>query len=111
MEETRETQISNFDFTLFCDHDVGRLQISVHDPVAVQVYKALQELIQDRLDGPRWYGLALWLIVVMDDLQEVVLCIFENNEDTFVFKDNLRCVNNIWMCQLRAQSHLSYGRL
>ena len=57
----------------------------MHDPVAMEIDKALQELVQNRLDSSRRYGLALRLVVVVDDLEQVVLCILEDDEDALVF--------------------------
>jgi hypothetical protein len=111
VEEAGKSQIANLDFAGACDHDVSRLQVTMHDPVPVEIDKALQELVEDRLDGACWNGLTLWLIVVMNDLQQVVLGIFKDNEDALFLENDLGCVHNIGVGEFSTQSHLSDGRL
>jgi len=51
----------------------------------VQVEKTVEELEQDRADHFCWNGVALGLGVVVDYLEEVVLCVFEDHENAFIF--------------------------
>lgn len=69
----------------------------MHDPISVKVHEALKKLIQDGLDGSRWYRLPLGLVVVVDDLKQVVLRILEYDKDTFLFQDYLGCMYNVGM--------------
>ena len=52
-----------------------------------------------------------WLSVVMDDLEEIVLGIFEDHEDAFVFEYDFDEADHIRVAQFGTQSHLSDGRL
>jgi hypothetical protein len=47
----------------------------------------------------------------MDDLKEVMLGVFEDHEDAFVFQDNFYEPDDIHMAQFRTEGHLSDGRL
>lgn len=45
--------------------------------------------MQNGFDCPCGNGLPLRLIVMVDDLEEVMFCVLEHNEDAFVFEDDL----------------------
>ena len=72
----------------------------------MQVLAAVQKLEHDALHGSWRDWMSCWLGVVMDDLQEIVLCIFEDHKDTFVLKDNLVEADDIYMTQLGTKGHL-----
>ena len=57
----------------------------MENPIRVQVEKTVEELEQDRADHFCWNGVALGLGVVVDYLEEVVLCVFEDHENAFIF--------------------------
>jgi hypothetical protein len=48
-----------------------------------------------------------WLRVVMNNLKEVMLCVFEDHEDTFTFQDDFYKPDDVYMTQLRTKGHLS----
>ena len=79
----------------------------MHDPVFVQVYQALKELVQDGFDGPCGNCVPLRLIMVMNNLKQIVFCILENNENTLVFKDYLDGMNHIGVGQLGTKCHFT----
>jgi len=64
-------------------------------------------LEHDGLDGPGWYGWAVWLGMMMHDLQQVVFGIFEDYEDTFVLQYDLNCVNDVCVRELAAKRHFT----
>jgi hypothetical protein len=111
VKEAGQSEIANLDFSCAGDHYVSRLEVAMHNPVPVQVDEALQQLVQDGLDGAGGYGLALGLIVVVDDLEQVVLGILEYDEDALFFQDYLDRVHDVWVRKLGAQGHLSYRGL
>ena len=39
--------------------------------------------------------MACWLRVVMDDLKEIMLCVFKNHKDAFIFEDDFDEANDI----------------
>lgn len=47
--------------------------------------------------------------MMVNNLQQVVLTIFENHEDAFILENDFGQVNDIGMGQLGAQGHLSDG--
>lgn len=49
------------------------------------------------------------LCMVMDDLEQVMFCVLEHHEDTFVFQDDFNQTNDIHMTELGAQRHLSHS--
>jgi hypothetical protein len=83
----------------------------MHDPISVEVEQALQQLIHDGFYGASWDSVSVRLGVMMDNLEQVVLRIFKNNINAFVFKNDLDGMDHIRMCQLGAKSHFSDGRL
>lgn len=56
----------------------------MHDPVAVEVEEAVDELEEDRFDHAGGYRVSSGLCMVVDDLEEVVFAVFEDHEDAFV---------------------------
>lgn len=111
VEQTRKTEIADPDCAVGGDEDVGRLQIPMEHPVAVQVEQAVQQLKQDRLDHRRGDGMSLRLRVVVDDLKQVVLRVLEDHEDALVLEDDLDELDHIGMRQLRTKGHLPDGGL
>ena len=43
---------------------------------------------KDRADHWGWDGVSLRSGVVVDDLEEIVVCVLENHEDAFVFEND-----------------------
>jgi len=111
VEQASKAKIAYLDFASTSDHDVGGLEIAMHDPVPVQVNESLQQLVQNRFDSSCGYCLALRLVVVVDDLEQVVFGILKHNVDALVLQDDFYRVHDIWMCELGAQGHFSNGRL
>lgn len=52
-----------------------------------------------------------WLRVVMDDLEQVMLGIFKDHENTFILQNDFDQANDIDVTQLGAQCHLTNSRL
>lgn len=77
----------------------------------MEVEQAIQQLEQNRSDHGCRDGMSLWLGVVVDDLQQIVLCVLEDHEDTLVLQDDLFESYHVSMGELRTKSHLSNGRL
>lgn len=67
----------------------------MHDPVAVEVKEAVEELKEDRFDHAGGDGMSLWLGVMVDDLEEIMLAIFEDHEDTFVLENDLHEMDQV----------------
>ena len=88
VKETSKTQITDFDFSRGGYHDICGLEVTVEDPIGVKILTAVQELEHYRFDGWSRDRMASRLGVMMNDLEEVVLGIFENHEDTFILEDN-----------------------
>ena len=55
--------------------------------------------------------MASWLCVVVNDLQEIVLCILEDHINAFILQYDLDEFDNIDMAQLGAQCHLTHSGL
>lgn len=83
----------------------------MHHPILVEIYESLEELKHDRLDSAGWNGVSVRLGVMMDDLKQVVFRVLENNVYAFLLEDNLDSMDDIWMSQFHAQSHLTDSRL
>ena len=49
--------------------------------------------------------------MVLDDLKEIVLAVFEDHEDAFLFEDDFRKVNDVPVGKLGAEGHLTDGGL
>jgi hypothetical protein len=73
----------------------------------MQILTPIQELKHDALDRCRGNWVTGRLRVVMDYLEQVMLGVFENHEDTFTFQDDFHESDDIYMTQLGAESHLS----
>jgi hypothetical protein len=69
----------------------------MHDPVAVEVYKALEQLVHDRLDNFGGDGVAVGLSVVVDDLQEIVLGILKHDEDALLLENDFHSADDVEM--------------
>jgi hypothetical protein len=78
-------------------HDICRFQVTVNDPTLVKVEQAVEKLEQDGLDHRGGYGPPSWLRMVMNDLQQVMLAVFEDHEDAFILEDDFRKVYQIGM--------------
>ena len=50
VEQAGEAEIANADGAGRGDHYVGGFEVAVHDPVAVEVEEAVEELEEDRFD-------------------------------------------------------------
>jgi hypothetical protein len=46
--------------------------------------------------------MSLGLSVMVDDLEQIMLCVFKDHEDAFVLEDNFFQLNDIWMRELCA---------
>ena len=71
-------------------------------PVRMEIEESIQELEQYRLDCGCRYWMSTRLCVVMYDLKKIMLSIFEDHEDTFVFKDGLHKMDHVWVRQFGA---------
>lgn len=49
------------------------------------------------------------LRMMMDDLEQVMLRVFEHHEDTFVFQDDLDQSDDIHVTEFGTQCHLSHS--
>lgn len=101
VEKTSKTQIANPNLTGRRDHDIGGLQISMEDPVAMQILATVEQLEHDTLHGGWRYGMTCRLGMVMDDLQQVMLSILENHVDTLVFQNDLNKLDDVYMAKFR----------
>ncbi len=61
----------------------------------MEILTSVEQLKHDTFDGGGRDGMPRWLGVVMDDLQEVMLGVFEDHKDAFVFQDDLDKANDI----------------
>jgi hypothetical protein len=61
----------------------------MQDPVGMEIEQSIQQLEHDRPDHGRWNSMPLRLSVMMNDLQQIMLCIFKYHEDAFVFQNDL----------------------
>lgn len=77
----------------------------------MQILAAIQQLKHDAFHGTRWNGVACRLGVVMNNLQEIMLCILEDHENTFVLQNDLNKLDYIGVTKLRAEGHFSNGGL
>lgn len=48
-----------------------------------------------------------WLRVVVNDLQKIVLAVFEDHENAFFLQDDLNKVDQVGMVKLGAKGHLT----
>lgn len=55
--------------------------------------------------------MAAWLSVVMNDLEEVVLAILEDHEDTFLLEDDFDEMDEVRMGELGAKGDFADGGL
>ena len=51
VEEASQTKVTDSNLAFRSHHDVSRFEISVENPVRVEVQEAIEELKQDRFDG------------------------------------------------------------
>jgi hypothetical protein len=106
VEESGKTEISYFEFAARSDHDICWLQVSVQNPVSMEILTSIKQLEHDTLHRSRWNGMTSRLSVVMDDLQEIMLGVFKDHEDAFVFQDDLMEFDDINMTKFGTQGHL-----
>lgn len=111
VEAAGQAQVANLDLSAGRDHDVGGLEITVQNPVGVQVLAAVEELEHDALDRGWRYGVARLLRVMVDDLQQVVLGILKHHEDALVFENDFHQPDDVWVSELAAEAHLTDGAL
>ena len=55
--------------------------------------------------------MSLGVRMVVDDLKQVMVCVFKHHEDTLILKDDLLQLHNIRMIQFRTEGHFPDGRL
>lgn len=69
VEEPCQAEIPDFDLSSGCDHDVGGFEVTMHDPIAVEVEQSRTELVHAGAEHGGRYGDAGKEGVVVDDLQ------------------------------------------
>ena len=106
VEQSGKTEISYFEFAARSDHDICRLQISVQNPVSMEILASIEKLEHDALHRSRWNGVTSRLSVVMDDLEEIMLGVLKDHENAFVFQDDLVKFDDINMTKFGTQGHL-----
>lgn len=111
VEQAGETEIANFHLPRRRDHDVGWFEITVEDPVGVQVLAAVEELEHDALDGVWRDGMPRLLGVVVDDLQQVVLGVLKDHEYALVLEDDFDELDDVGVVEFGAEGHFSHGGL
>jgi len=89
LKEAGETEVADADVASGGDHDVSGFEVTVNDPVLVEVEETVEKLEEDRLDHGGWDRATSRLSVVMYNLEEVVLTVLEDHKDTFVFEYDL----------------------
>ena len=94
-EEAGQAEITDADGAGRCDHDVGRFEVAVQHPIPVKVEESIQELKEDGFDHSCGDRMSCRLGVVVDDLQQVVLAVLEDHEDTFLFEDDLYKMDDV----------------
>jgi hypothetical protein len=72
----------------------------------MKILASVEQLEHDTFHRGRWDGMTCRLGVMMDDLQEIVLGVLKDHEDTFVFQDDLMKLDDIYMTQFGTQGHL-----
>ncbi len=65
-------------------HNVGGFEVTVEDPIAVQVEKAIQKLEENAFDHRCGNSMTGRLGVVVYYLKKVVFAVFEDHIDTFI---------------------------
>lgn len=78
-------------------------------PVSMQVLTTVEELKHDAFHGSWWNGMPRWLGVMMYDLKEIVLGVFEDHEDTFIFEDDFDEADYIHVTQFGTEGHFPDG--
>lgn len=63
----------------------------------MQILTTIEQLKHDAFHGCWRNRMPCWLSVVVDNLQEIMLSVLENHEDTFVFEDDFDEANDIRM--------------
>ncbi len=84
VEQACQPQVADLDLAARSHHDIGGLEIPVEDPISVQILATIKQLEHDAFDSSRWDRMPRLLCVIVDDLQEVMLCVFEHHIDAFV---------------------------
>ena len=79
----------------------------MQDPVCMQVLAAVQQLEHDALHSGWGDRMPCRLGVMMDDLEEVMLGILEDHENTFVLENDFDEPDHIHMTQLGTEGHLT----
>ena len=106
VEEAREPQVADADFSARGHHYVGRFEVPVEHPVAVQVVQAVEELEEHGFYGRGGDGVPVrGGAVVLDYLQQVVLAVFEDHEDALVFEDYFHQVDHVRVGEFGAEGH------
>ena len=100
VEQTSQAKIPNFDLPARGYHDVCRFQVTMENPVGMQVLASIQKLKHDAFHCAWRDGVPRWLGVVVDDLQEVMLGVLKYHEDAFIFQDDLNELDDIRVTQL-----------
>jgi hypothetical protein len=107
VEESGKTEIPDLYLAARGYHDICGFEVSVQDPVGMKILTTIQELEHDAFDCCRGNWVTGWLRVVMDDLEEIMLGVFENHVDTLTFQDDFNKPDHIDMTQLGTEGHLS----
>lgn len=107
MEQARETEIPDFYLSGGRHHYVCGFEIAVQHPVAVQVEQAVQQLVEDGANGAGGDAVTRGLRVVVDDLQQVVLGVFEDHEDAFFFEQDFVKADQVGVREFGAEGHFA----
>ena len=106
-----EPEIPNLDLPGRRDHDIRRLEVTMQNPVRVQVLTPVEQLKHNALDRARRDGMPRLLRMVVNNLQQIMLCILEHHKDALILENDLNQLDNVGVTQLRAERHLADGRL
>jgi len=88
VEAAGKTKVADADGARGGYHDICGFEVAVHYPVLVEVVQAVEELKEYGFNHGCWDGATRWLRVVVYYLEEIVLAVFEDHEDAFVFEDD-----------------------
>jgi hypothetical protein len=111
VEQPGQAKVTYAYFAGGSDHNVCRFQVSVEDPVTMEILTAIQKLEHDALDRRRRYRVACRLGMMVYDLQKIMLGIFKDHENTLVLQNDFDKPDNVDMAQLGTKGHFPDGGL
>jgi len=85
----RKTKIANLDDTTPRDENIGRLEVTMHHAIRVQVGDPVEQLPHERLDHGAADRRAHDRQIVVDDLQKVVVDKLVHEKDGIVLQQDL----------------------